>query len=219
MPPLRLTKELYFITTTVIDWMDVFTRPAYKHIVIDSLRYCQEHKGLQIYAWVLMTNHLHLIASAGLQIQHYGNDGIQPSESAGLQIQHNGGNGIQHNGNDGIQPNSILVGDIMRDFKKFTSKGIVKAIQDHPQESRKEWLLDRCWFRGNNDSKITKYKFWQDGYYSETISSYDFYRQKLDYIHNNPVRQEIVQRPEEYLYSSARDYCGGKGLQEVTVLP
>jgi REP element-mobilizing transposase RayT len=184
MPTLGLTKELYFITTTVIDWMDVFTRPIYKRIVIDSLRYCQEHKGLQIYAWVLMTNHIHLIADAGLQ----------------------------------NQPNRILIGDIMRDFKKFTSKSIVKAIQDHPQESRKEWLLDRCWFRGYNDRKISQFKLWQDDYYSEVITSYDFYKQKLDYIHNNPVRQEIVQRPEEYLYSSARDYCGSNGLLEVIVL-
>ena len=192
MPTLSLTKELYFITTTVIDWMDVFTRPIYKRIVIDSLRYCQEHKGLQIYAWVLMTNHIHIIAGAGMQ--------SQPNESQS-------------------QPNRILIGDIMRDFKKFTSKSIVKAIQDYPQESRREWLLDRCWFRGNNDRKISQFKLWQDGYYSEEITSYDFYKQKLDYIHNNPVRQEIVQRPEEYLYSSARDYCGNKGLLEVIVLP
>jgi REP element-mobilizing transposase RayT len=139
-----------------------------------------------------MTNHIHIIASAGMQ--------IQPNESQS-------------------QPNRILIGDIMRDFKKFTSKSIVKAIQDYPQESRREWLLDRCWFRGNNDRKISQFKLWQDGYYSEEITSYDFYKQKLDYIHNNPVRQEIVQRPEESLYSSARDYCGNKGLLEVIVLP
>ena len=48
------------------------------------------------------------------------------------------------------------IGDVLRDFKKFTSKAIVKAIQDNQTESRKEWLLDRCWFRGTNDSKIIK---------------------------------------------------------------
>ena len=61
MAAIRLTKELYFTTSTIIDWMDVFTRPTYKHIIVDSLRYCQENKGLEIYAWVLMTNHLHMI--------------------------------------------------------------------------------------------------------------------------------------------------------------
>ena len=63
MASLELTKELYFTTSTVIDWMDVFTRPAYKQIIVDSLKYCQTQKGLEIYAWVLMTNHLHMIVS------------------------------------------------------------------------------------------------------------------------------------------------------------
>ena len=63
MATLGFTKDLYFITSTVIDWMDVFTRPAYKRIVVDSLKYCQANKGLEIYAWVLMTNHLHMIVS------------------------------------------------------------------------------------------------------------------------------------------------------------
>lgn len=180
MPTIGLTKELYFTTSTVIDWLDVFTRPVYKHIVVDSLRYCQAQKGLEIYAWLLMTNHLHLIA--------------------------------------GVSKPDTTIGDLLRDFKKFTNKIIVKAIQDNDRESRKEWLLDRCWFRGANDSKITNYKLWQEGNHVETIHSYDFFKQKLDYIHNNPVRQEIVERPEEYLYSSARNYCGDNGLINVTLL-
>ena len=61
MPAIALTKELYFTTTTVVDWLDIFTRPLYKHIVVESLAYCQEQKGLEIYSWVLMTNHLHMI--------------------------------------------------------------------------------------------------------------------------------------------------------------
>ncbi len=44
--------EVFFVTTTVIDWIDIFTRPHYKHIIIDSLRHCQKEKGLIIYAWV-----------------------------------------------------------------------------------------------------------------------------------------------------------------------
>ena len=45
-----LTQELYFTTSTVIDWMDVFTRPLYKHIILESLEYCQANKGLDLYA-------------------------------------------------------------------------------------------------------------------------------------------------------------------------
>ena len=47
MATLRLSKELYFTTSTIIDWMDVFTRPLYKHIIVDSLKYCQDSKGLE----------------------------------------------------------------------------------------------------------------------------------------------------------------------------
>ena len=179
MATISLTKELFFTTSTVIDWMDVFTRPVYKHIILDSLEFCQEQKGLEIYAWVLMTNHLHMIV--------------------------------------GTSRDDVTVSDILRDFKKFTNRNIVKAIQENTQESRKEWLLDRCLFRGTNDRKITNFKFWQDGNYIEVINTYKFYKQKLDYIHNNPVRQEIVSRPEDYWYSSARDYCGDKGLLNVIV--
>jgi len=55
---------IQFLTFTVVDWCDVFTRKAYKEIIIESLRYCQEHKGLVSYAYVIMTNHLHLVVRA-----------------------------------------------------------------------------------------------------------------------------------------------------------
>ena len=61
----RVLDELYFVTSTVVDWIDIFTRPKYKHIILESLAYCQEKKGLRIYAWVLMSNHLHMIVSSG----------------------------------------------------------------------------------------------------------------------------------------------------------
>lgn len=109
------------------------------------------------------------------------------------------------------------VADIIRDFKKFTSKRILVELEEDPQESRREWMLDRFRFAGTSDRKITKYRFWQEGYHLEFICSHDFYRQKLNYIHDNPVRQEMVARQEEYLYSSAVDYAGGKGLLEVIV--
>ena len=60
----RITGEVYFVTDTVVDWVDVFTRPIYKHIIIESLEYCQQNKGLIIYAWVLMSNHLHAIVGS-----------------------------------------------------------------------------------------------------------------------------------------------------------
>lgn len=180
MAAIALTKELYFTTTTVIDWLDIFTRPIYKHVVVESLAYCQEQKGLEIYSWVLMTNHLHMIV--------------------------------------GTHETDTCLSDILRDFKKYTNKKILAAIENNQQESRKDWILDRCRFAGNNDKKIKNYRFWKEGNHVEQLNTYDFYKQKLDYIHMNPVRQEIVTRPEDYLYSSARNYAGMEGLLNVIVV-
>ena len=52
---------IYFISFAVIEWLYVFTRKEYKNIIIDSLHYCQKEKGLEIFAWCIMTNHIHLI--------------------------------------------------------------------------------------------------------------------------------------------------------------
>jgi REP element-mobilizing transposase RayT len=108
--------------------------------------------------------------------------------------------------------------NILRDFKKFTSKEIVSAIQENPQESRKNWMLNRFEFAGRYDNKITNYKFWQEGNEAKEIHTNYFLEQKLNYIHNNPVKAEIVARPEDYLFSSARDYAGEKGLLEVVLI-
>jgi putative transposase len=54
---------IYFVTFTVHQWVDVFTRRSYADILLENLRYCQQNKGLKIYAWVIMTNHCHLIIS------------------------------------------------------------------------------------------------------------------------------------------------------------
>ncbi len=54
--------ECYFLTFTVHQWVDVFTRNEYRDILIENLKYCQREKGLLIYGWVIMTNHIHLIA-------------------------------------------------------------------------------------------------------------------------------------------------------------
>lgn len=162
-------KGQYFITCTINQWADVFTRNIYKDILIDSLKHCQLHKGLKIYAWVIMSNHIHMIISSD-----------------------------QEN-----------LSDIIRDFKKFTSTKIFESIKHNQQESRKNWLL---WLLTKEDKII----FWQEGYHGEEIISQSFYNTKLEYIHKNPVRAGIVEKEEEYLYSSCGDYFGiRKGLLEL----
>ncbi|OUJ75511.1 REP-associated tyrosine transposase [Hymenobacter crusticola] len=173
------SEQPYYLTCTVVDWVDVFTRPVYRHIIVDALRYCQQQKGLELFAWCLMSNHLHLLARAA------------------------DGHNLAH---------------ILRDFKKFTSKAIVQAILDEPTESRQAWLLDRFYFYGIVNPKITNAKFWQDGSHAVEVLTPAFAQQKLHYIHQNPVRAQLVLEAEAYVFSSASNYAGGRGLLEVLFL-
>ena len=165
----------YYLTLTIEEWIDVFSRPVYKHIIVDSLNYCIANKGLEVYCWCLMSNHLHLIACA--------------SEDENLS-------------------------DILRDFKKFTSKALIEAIKETP-ESRRDWMLNLFWYAGKNNKKIKNFKVWQNGNDAQEIHTTAFLDEKMNYIHNNPVKAELVANPEDYLYSSARDYSGEKGLVEI----
>ncbi len=56
--------ELHYLTLTIVGWVDIFTRKIYRDLIIDSLKYCQIQKGLEIYAYTIMSNHLHLIVKA-----------------------------------------------------------------------------------------------------------------------------------------------------------
>jgi REP element-mobilizing transposase RayT len=168
------TGYAYYLTITVVDWIDIFSRPVYKHIIVDSINYCIVNKGLKVYCWCLMSNHLHMIASAD-------------------------------NGS---------LSDILRDFKKFTSKALIQAVQEEA-ESRRLWMLNLFWYAGKNDKKIKYIKVWQEGNDAKEIHSTAFLDEKMNYIHQNPVKAELVGNPEDYLYSSARDYAGEKGLVDI----
>jgi len=96
--------------------------------------------------------------------------------------------------------------EILRDFKKFTSKAIVRQIGEEP-ESRREWMLEQFAKAGEHLKSIKDYKFWQDGNQAKEIFGNQFLEEKLDYIHNNPVEDMIVAKPEDFLFSSARNYA------------
>ena len=163
-------QAVHFITASVVQWIDVFTRSEYSDIIVDSIRHCQKKKGLCVYGWVIMSNHMHMICSC----------------TQGFELS-----------------------DTIRDMKKFTSTAIVDAIEMNPRESRKNWLL---WLLKQNES----ISFWQPGNHPEEIRSREFFRQKLDYIHNNPVKAGWIDTQEAYIYSSARDFYGMKGLIDLT---
>ncbi|MEK6478635.1 transposase [Catalinimonas sp. 4WD22] len=172
---IRDQTKLHFISFATVNWIDVFIRPQYKNIIVDSLKYCIAHKGLEVYAWCIMSSHVHLIV------------------------------GTQR----------LTLEDMIRDLKRHTSKAILKAITENPQESRKDWLLWMFERAGKRNPNNKKYQFWQQ--YNQPIELYNNHmmQQKLDYLHHNPVEAGIVSEPEHYLYSSAMDYAGGKGFVPV----
>jgi len=167
--------SVYFLTFTVTDWVDVFTRLHYKNIIEESLTYCRQNKGLKLYAWCLMTNHLHLVCS------------IDPP---------------------------LRMTDFLRDYKKFTAKAVLDKIQIM-SESRREWMLYRFEFAGKFDNRIQKYRFWQDKSHPIELISTEIIEQRINYIHENPVRTGIVASAEEYLHSSARNYAGLSSIIEI----
>jgi len=75
--------------------------------------------------------------------------------------------------------------------------------------------LNPFWYAGKNDKKIKYFKVWQNGNDAQEIHTTVFLDEKVNYVHNNPVQAELVANPEEYLYSSARDYTGEKGLVKI----
>ncbi len=168
---------IYFATSTVVHWIDLFTRKEFKHIITDAVKYCQENKGLVVHAWCLMPSHLHMIISSAER----------------------------------------RLPEIMRDFKKYTAKKIIEELE-LINESRKEWLLRGFIKAGKELKRIKQHKVWQDGNHPILLDSKELQDQRLSYIHFNPVEDEIVDEPEHFLYSSARDYEGQKGLIDVRLL-
>lgn len=85
------------------------------------------------------------------------------------------------------------------------------------QESRREWLLNSFKKAGAANSNNTNYQFWQQHNQPIELWSNEVIQQKMDYTHNNPVEAGFVENDYEYLYSSARDYAGIKGMVKVIV--
>lgn len=174
---IRNQHGLHFVTFTVVYWIDIFTRPIYKDLIIDSLKHCKKEKELEVFAYVIMSNHLHLI----------------------------------------VRSQELELSNIIRDFKKFTSKKIIDTIKEIP-ESRKEWMLWMMERAAKKHSRNKKHQFWQQNNHPEELLSNKFIKQKIQYIHENPVRAGLVTLPEDYRYSSARNYTGLESELEIITL-
>ena len=168
----------HFITATVVDWVDVFSRKIYRDVVIDCFDYCIKNKGMILYSYVIMSNHIHMV----------------------------------------VQSNEGKLSDLLRDFKKFTSKTILDKIQSAP-ESRKDWMLERFKLATESHSRNKNFQLWQYGNHAEEIYSEKFMWSKINYIHFNPVRAGIVLRPQDYIYSSSSNYIDNSGIIKIELVP
>ncbi|MEZ5001577.1 MAG: transposase [Chitinophagales bacterium] len=165
----------YFLTFQIVGWIDIFSRKEYRDIVVDSFNFCHKTKGLKIYGWVIMSNHIHCILSS---------------------------------------PEGKL-SDTIRDLKRHTSKFILESV-DSTKESRRDWMLHQFKYYASRHTRNENYQLWtHENHPIEIVLSSNMFDQRLNYIHENPVRAGVVELPEEYLYSSARDYAGKKGLIEI----
>ena len=163
----------------VIEWIDLFIRKEYKDVVVNSLKYCIEKKNLELYAWCIMTSHVHLIIGSS-------------------------GNPLEN---------------IMRDLKRHTSEQLHQLIKRNSKESRREWLLQMMEKAGKENSNNCGFQLWQQHNHPILLANRQMMHQKLNYLHNNPVETAFVEKPEDWLYSSAKDYCTGKkGMIDILLI-
>lgn len=102
--------------------------------------------------------------------------------------------------------------EIIASLKRYTSIQIVKAIKENPQESRKEFLLDFFKKEANRSTNVNQFQFWRHDNHPIELWSNNVIKEKINYIHQNPVEAGLVFKAEEYVYSSATDYAGNQGL-------
>ena len=108
--------------------------------------------------------------------------------------------------------------DIVRDMKSYTSTQLHKTIKNHPQESRKDWLLSMMERAGQQNKNNNSWQFWQQHNQPIELDTNKMMDQKLEYIHQNPVEAGFVSEPKNWIYSSALDYSGQKGLIDISFI-
>jgi putative transposase len=161
----------YFLTSTIVNWLPLFSNPVIACIIIDSLNFLVNSGRLTIIAYVIMGNHLHLVASSDNLSKEIG------------------------------------------DFKSFTAR---KSI-DYYLDQNNQWVLKQLFDNKLKHKTDRDYQFWQEGSHPKRITNEEMLIQKIEYIHQNPVRRGFVDVPEHWRYSSARDYAGGVGLVKVVL--
>lgn len=168
--------NLYFITTTAVSHVHLFRRDGIKRLLVDSLNYMRAQKWINLYVFVIMPNHIHIIVRF---------------------------------------LNGRTLANVMRDFKKHTSKQIIRQYQAEENDRVLEFLTQVA-----AQIPDQHYKVWEDGYDARDVFSPDFLRQKAEYVHNNPCQPHwrLAERPPGrvclvkcalLLGRTAGNYCRG----------
>jgi REP element-mobilizing transposase RayT len=152
----------YFLTDTVVAWLPVFSQPPFAEIVLDSWRFLQRERGVCIFGYVILENHLHWIASAENLAERVGQ------------------------------------------FKSYTARRIIDELQRRGPTT----LLGELRYFKLRHKTDQRFQLWQEGSHPQQIQNEEIMRQKLEYIHTNPLRRGYVEEPVHWRYSSARNYAG-----------
>ena len=151
-----------FITITCLNWIHLLHEDRFKDIIIESLSFLSRSNRVTVYAFVIMSNHMHLIWQ--IMGEH---------ERKAVQ----------------------------RDFLKFTGQQILKTLRNEKSPLQEDLFVN---------AKDRKFQVWERNSLSIPLWSDKVMWQKLDYIHNNPVKARLCEHPEEYKYSSASFYIEGE---------
>jgi REP element-mobilizing transposase RayT len=155
--------DTYFITLTLIGWINLFDREDYKRIIVENLQYCQKNENLEIFSYVIMSNHIHLVC------RRIDKD----------------------------------LNELLGRFKSFTSKEFLREINTNPKESRSYWLLNVSKHFATLTKQVKDFRLWKTNNQPTLISDNEILDQKINYIHENPVRAGVVTEAPYYKYSSA----------------
>lgn len=163
--------HLYFITASAVQRARIFRRDVIKRILVDSLNTGRILGQYELFAFVIMPNHVHLILRC---------------------------------------LNDHTPGDVIREFKKATANLILRQYEAENNQA----ALAFCASAVKTGQK-QQHAVWEAEYQAKNVFSPAFLRQKLDYIHHNPLQTHwrLAEQPEAYVWSSARFYLDvGRGL-------
>ena len=169
----------YFVSFSTVFWLNVFTRRIYKDCIVKHLNYCIKEKGMVLGAWIIMSNHVHLIFQAKNE-----------------------------------NPQRLL-----QSFKSSIARELIELIKANNKESKREryiWFMQLAAKR--NKTTKNSIQFWQQHNKPIELWNNSAIQKNLDYLHNNPVESGEVAEAYHYLYSSAIDYAGRKGLLNIHIM-